>query len=99
MTKLTVAFRNFAKAPKMDRLNKKVAKTVADQSYRKERSYSEAISSPSSCSVTIFSPRGATVPVDHGLLIFEASPSHPDTPYSVGLLYTIDQPVAENSTW
>jgi hypothetical protein len=34
-----------------------------------------------------------------GLLIVEASPSRPDTPHSVGLLWTSDQPVAETSTW
>ena len=35
----------------------------------------------------------------HGLLIIEASRSHSDTPQSVGLLWTSDQPVAETSTW
>jgi hypothetical protein len=34
-----------------------------------------------------------------GLLIIEASRSHSDTPHSVGLLWTSDQPVAETSTW
>jgi hypothetical protein len=34
-----------------------------------------------------------------GILIFEASPSHSDTPHSVGLLWTSDQPDAQNSTW
>jgi len=34
-----------------------------------------------------------------GLLIIEASQSHSDTPHSVGLLWTSDQPVAETSTW
>jgi hypothetical protein len=33
-----------------------------------------------------------------GLLIIEASRSHSDTPHSVGLLWTSDQPVAETST-
>jgi hypothetical protein len=33
-----------------------------------------------------------------GLLIVEASRSHSDTPHSVGLLWTSDQPLAENST-
>ena len=37
--------------------------------------------------------------VDQGLLIIEASRRHPDTPHSVGLLWTNDRPVAENSTW
>jgi len=83
----------------MDRLSRKVAKTVADQSYRKDRPYTEARSSPSSLSVTIFSPHGATATVDQGLLIFEALSSHPDTPHSVGLLYTSDQPVTENYAW
>jgi hypothetical protein len=34
-----------------------------------------------------------------GLLVIEASLSHSDTPHSVGLLWTRDQPVAETSTW
>jgi hypothetical protein len=33
-----------------------------------------------------------------GRLIIEASRSHSDTPHSVGLLCTSDQPVAETST-
>jgi len=33
------------------------------------------------------------------LLIIEASPSHSDTPHSVGLLWTSDRHVAEASTW
>jgi hypothetical protein len=38
--------------------------------------------------------------VDQSLLIVEASRSHfLDTPHSVGLLWTSDQPVAETSTW
>ena len=32
-------------------------------------------------------------------LIIKASRSHSDTPHSVGLLWTSDQPVAETSTW
>jgi hypothetical protein len=36
--------------------------------------------------------------VGQGLLIFGVSRSHPDTPQSVGLLYTSDQSVAETST-
>ena len=35
----------------------------------------------------------------HGLPIVEASRSHSDTPHSVGLLWTSDQPVAETYTW
>jgi len=38
-------------------------------------------------------------PVDQGLLIIEALRSHSDTPHSVGLLWTSDQPIAETSTW
>jgi len=34
-----------------------------------------------------------------GLLNIEASRSHSDTPHSVGLPWTRDQPVAETSTW
>jgi hypothetical protein len=34
-----------------------------------------------------------------GLLIIEASWSHLDTPHSVGLFWTSDQPDAETSTW
>jgi hypothetical protein len=37
--------------------------------------------------------------VGQGLFIIEASRSHSDTPYSVGLLWTSDQPDAETSTW
>jgi hypothetical protein len=33
-----------------------------------------------------------------GLLVVEASRSHSDIPYSVGLLWKSDQPVAETST-
>jgi len=33
--------------------------------------------------------------VGHALLIIEASPSHSDTPYSVGLLWASVQPVAQ----
>jgi len=32
-------------------------------------------------------------------VIIEVSRSHSDTPHSVGLLWTRDQPVAETSTW
>jgi hypothetical protein len=34
-----------------------------------------------------------------GLLIIDFSRSHSDTPHSVGLLWTSDQPHPENSTW
>jgi hypothetical protein len=37
--------------------------------------------------------------VGQGLLIIEASRSHSDTPHSVGLLWTSDQPDAETSAW
>jgi hypothetical protein len=37
--------------------------------------------------------------VGQGLLRMEASRSHSDTPHSVGLLWTSDQPDAETSTW
>jgi hypothetical protein len=37
--------------------------------------------------------------VSQGFLITEASRSHSDTPHSVGLLWTSDQPNAETSTW
>ena len=36
--------------------------------------------------------------VSQGLLIIEASQSHSDTPQSVGLLWTNDQPDAETRT-
>jgi hypothetical protein len=36
---------------------------------------------------------------DLGLLIIDNSRSHSDTPHSVGLLWTSDQPDAEISTW
>ena len=47
----------------------------------------------------IFSPRRNGPQVGQGLLIIEASRLHSDTPHSVGLLWTSDQPVAEISTW
>jgi len=37
--------------------------------------------------------------VGQGFLIIEALRSHSDTPHSVGLLWTSDQPVSETSTW
>jgi hypothetical protein len=37
--------------------------------------------------------------VCQGLLLVEASRSHSDTPHSVGLLLTSDQPYAEPCTW
>jgi hypothetical protein len=46
----------------------------------------------------LFLPRRNTTPVDQGLLIIEDSRSHSDTPHSVGLLWTSDQPVAETAT-
>jgi hypothetical protein len=36
--------------------------------------------------------------LDHGLFIIDISPSHLDTPNSVGLLWTSDQPEAGTST-
>ena len=37
--------------------------------------------------------------VEQGLLISEASRSHSDTSYSVGILWTSDQPDAQTCTW
>jgi hypothetical protein len=37
--------------------------------------------------------------VGQGLSVVETTPSLPDTPHSVGLLWTSDQPDAETSTW
>jgi len=37
--------------------------------------------------------------VGQGLLIIEVSRSHSETPHSVGLLWTSDQPETEASTW
>jgi hypothetical protein len=37
--------------------------------------------------------------VDQSLVISNASRSHSDTPHSVGLLWTSDQPDAETSAW
>jgi hypothetical protein len=42
--------------------------------------------------------RSTTALVGLSLLIVEVSRSHSDTPNSVGLLWTSDQPVAETST-
>jgi len=44
-------------------------------------------------------PHGSTAKVGLGLLIVYVSRSHADTQHSVGLLWTIDQPVTEKSTW
>jgi len=44
------------------------------------------------------SPMAQQPVVGQGLLIIEASRSHSDVPYSVGLLWTNDQPDAETST-
>jgi hypothetical protein len=38
-------------------------------------------------------------PVGQGVLTIEASRSHSDTPHSVGILWTGDQPGKEVSTW
>jgi hypothetical protein len=35
----------------------------------------------------------------HALLLIEVSRSHSDTPHSVGILWTSDQPDAEISNW
>jgi hypothetical protein len=45
-----------------------------------------------------FFPMPEQPPVGQGLPIIEASRSHSDTPHSVGLLWTSDQPVAETPT-
>jgi len=45
-----------------------------------------------------FSPMAQQPLVSQGFLITQASRSHSDTPHSVGLLWTSDQPDAENST-
>jgi hypothetical protein len=46
----------------------------------------------------VYYPVAPHSPVGQGLLIIEASRSHSDTPHSVGLLWTSDQPDAETST-
>jgi hypothetical protein len=48
---------------------------------------------------TVFFPMTQQSPVGQDLLIIEASRSHSDTPHTVGLLWTSDQPDAETSTW
>jgi hypothetical protein len=40
----------------------------------------------------------AQEPLVEGLLIIEAALSYSDTPHSVGLLWTSDQPYAETTT-
>ena len=42
-----------------------------------------------------FFNNGKQLPVGQDLLIIEASRSHSDTPHSVGLIWTSDQPDAE----
>ena len=44
-------------------------------------------------------PHGATAPSGPGPLIIDSWLSHSDTPHSVGLLWTSDQPDTETSTW
>jgi len=44
-------------------------------------------------------PHSLPLPVGQGFLIVESSPSHSDTPHSVGLLWTNDRLVAETCTW
>ena len=46
-----------------------------------------------------FLPWGNSPPVGQGLLNIEDSRSYSDTPHSVGLLWTSDQPDVETSTW
>ena len=46
-----------------------------------------------------FFPSGATPHSSLGGLVVEVSRSHSDTPHSVGLLWTRDLHVSENSTW
>jgi hypothetical protein len=47
----------------------------------------------------LLNPLAQQPPVGQGLLVMEASQSHSDTPLSVGLLWTSDQPNAEASAW
>ena len=47
----------------------------------------------------VFFNHGTTALEGQGLLIVEGSWSHSDTPHSVGLLWTSDQPDTETSTW
>jgi len=47
----------------------------------------------------LISPMAQKPLVGQGVLVFEASRSHSDTPQSVGLLWTSDQPDADTSTW
>jgi hypothetical protein len=50
--------------------------------------------------ILFFFYHGKTAPpVGHGLYIIEASRLHSDTPHSIGLVQTSDQPVAETCTW
>jgi hypothetical protein len=46
-----------------------------------------------------FFPMAQQPLVGQGLLTVEASRSHSDTPHSLGLCWTSDQPEAETSTW
>jgi hypothetical protein len=46
-----------------------------------------------------FRPVAQEPVVGKGLLIIKALRTHSDTPHSVGLLWTSDQPDARNSTW
>ena len=46
----------------------------------------------------LFFCMGLQPPASHSLLISEVSRSHSDTPLSLGILWTSDQPVEETST-
>jgi hypothetical protein len=47
----------------------------------------------------LFFYHGGTTLVGQGLVIVEDSWSHSDTPQSIGLIWTSDQPNTETSTW
>jgi len=49
--------------------------------------------------VCIYICNGSTTLAGRGLILLEVSISHSDTPHSVGLLWTSDQPDAETCTW
>jgi hypothetical protein len=86
MTKLTVAFRNFVNTPKNGE-HYTAMSFVFYSSPNKLLFFLFLLSD-------IYSPCKFEAPHSWGYMI-----THKDTPQSVGLLWTSDQPLAETSTW
>jgi len=66
--------------------------------FPRRRSLTEVNYTPLNLHDLFFSQGSTAPPVGQGPLVIEASRSHPDTPHSVGLLWTRDRPVTATST-